>query len=100
MVGRGAQLELLTCTEHGAVRRRLQRLWDAGLFPGISKILVVSHIIRYDLLSQESAEGMQYRVGPILFSYLFFLLIREKISCLFGLQLVPPNKIHFKVRCM
>lgn len=55
-----------------------QGLWDAGLFPGISKILVIFHIIRYGLLSQEPAEGVQYRVGPILFSYLFFLFIRER----------------------
>lgn len=53
-------------------------LWDSGLFPGISRILGISHIIRYGLLTQESAEDMQYRVGPILFSCLFFLFIREK----------------------
>lgn len=50
---------------------------ERWLFPGICKILLVSHIIRYGLLSQESAESMQYRVGPVLFSY-FFLLVGEK----------------------
>lgn len=62
-----------------------QGLWDAGLFPGISKILVIFHVIRYGLLSQESAEGVQYGVGPILFSYLCFSLYKRKISRLFGL---------------